>query len=281
MFINGLPRFDVFADPEGGNYAEPLIRNLSGLDFGTGEEYQQPGTKVLHVPDVDIHTTCTTFIGCLKEVKEWLDDHPDSVPIPVLIEFSQSTELNEELGGATIIPWDNAELLDSFDEEIRSVFGKEQLITPDHIRRCGSSLEDSVLKYGWPDLESARGRIFFLMDNGPDDDIRTTYIEDRPNLEGRVLFTNASPGDPDCAFRKVSLATSLMPDCGKADARSSTPLSQTSRSKRSKQPYRKTTGCAPAPTSPSRRSSTAPQRGVTRRSDLGRRSCRRISPRGG
>jgi hypothetical protein len=40
----------------------------------------------------------------------------------------------------------------------------------------------------------------FLMDNGGG--YRTDYLAGHPNLEGRVLFTNANPGDPDAAFVK-------------------------------------------------------------------------------
>lgn len=132
-----------------------------------------------------------------------MDSHPDSVPIPIMMEFKTADERLEAAGGAKVIPWDDETLLKGLDEEIRSVFGPDQLLTPDDVRRGNLTLEESVLQYGWPDLDSARGRIFFLMDNGPDHEVRYAYNKGRPNLEGRVLFTNAAPGDSDCAFQKV------------------------------------------------------------------------------
>jgi hypothetical protein len=194
---------DVLADPAGGNYAKPLIRTLSGLPQDDDPAWQQPGVKVLHIPDTDVHTVCKTLVACLGIIKGWMDENPRSVPLPIMMEFKTASTATAVLGGAKVIEWDDAELLDGLDGEIRSVFGPEQLLTPDDIRRGNLTLEQSVLEHGWPDLESARGRIFFLMDNGPDHPVRFKYNEGRPNLEGRVLFTNAAPGDSDCAFQKV------------------------------------------------------------------------------
>lgn len=194
---------DVLADPQGGNYAKPLVRKKAGLQYDDDPVWRQPGTKVLHIPDVDIHSVCKTLVACLKVIKTWMDAHPKAVPIPIMMEFKTADNKTEKLGGAKYIPWNDAALLATVDAEIRSVFGPEQLITPDDITRPDETLESSVVKYGWPDLESARGRIFFLMDNGPISEVRDVYKAGKPNLEGRVLFTNAKPGDSDCAFQKV------------------------------------------------------------------------------
>lgn len=196
---------DVLADPEGGNYAKPLVRKESKLQYDHDPVWDEPGVKVLHVPDADIHTLCKSLVGCLEIIKGWLDAHPESVPIPIMMELKTAEKRLQDKGGAKVIPWDTVELMDGLDAEIRSVFGPDQLITPDHVRLGNGTLEDSILRFGWPDLESARGRIFFLMDNGPRHIARDTYKQGRPSLQGRVLFTNASPGDADCAFQKASL----------------------------------------------------------------------------
>lgn len=141
---------------------------------------------------------------CLSVIKGWMDDHNQAVPIPILLEFKTAEKIGGLIGGSKIVEWNSSELLDFVDSEIRSVFDAEQLIVPDDIRREGSSLEASILEHGWPDLDSARGKIFFLMDNGPVNKIRDTYRDGRPNLEGRVIFTNSAPGEADCAFQKVT-----------------------------------------------------------------------------
>ncbi|KAI8176172.1 hypothetical protein KHU50_004039 [Colletotrichum sp. SAR 10_65] len=195
---------DIFADPEGGHYASHLIRELANLSTIPDPELQQPGIKVLHVADADYHTTCKTFVGCLQVVKKWSQAHPDHVPIPFMIEFKTAEEAYAAMGGAAPIPWNNTELLQGLDDEIRSVFAADELVTPDDIRRGNLTLEQSVLQHGWPDLESARGRVLFLMDNGPVHPVRDAYTLGKPNLEGRVLFTNSAPGQSDCAFQKLN-----------------------------------------------------------------------------
>ncbi|KAG5922290.1 hypothetical protein E4U53_003715 [Claviceps sorghi] len=194
---------DVLADPQGGLYARPLVRQLGKLSYPDDPAYGRPGTKVMHIPDLDINTVCTTFTGCLGVIKSWMDAHPKALPLTIIIEFKTATVLGEALGGAKVVPWDDAKLLDGLDHDIRSVFGG-QLITPDDIRRPDHTLEESVLRFGWPNLESARGKILFLMDNDRDDKVNIRYREGRSNLEGRVLFTNSAPGNADCAFQKLN-----------------------------------------------------------------------------
>ncbi|KKY18705.1 putative acid phosphatase [Phaeomoniella chlamydospora] len=199
---------DIWADPEGGKYATPLVRKLAHLPFPSDPAMNKSGTKVIHVPDADVGTTCHTFIECLNVIRKWSKAHPNHVPIPCMIEFKTSGDLSS-LGGATPLQWNDTELLASLDAEFRSVFAGDELITPDDIRRGNLTLEESVLTYGWPELESARGRVMFMMDDGATTlgATRAAYIEGRPNLEGRVVFSQSQPGEPDCAFRKMNTPT--------------------------------------------------------------------------
>ena len=50
--------FDLFADSRGGMYATPLARNLSKLPFPDVPALKLPGTKVLHIADVDVNSQC-------------------------------------------------------------------------------------------------------------------------------------------------------------------------------------------------------------------------------
>jgi hypothetical protein len=58
-----------------------------------------------------------------------------------------------------------------------------------------------VLERGWPRLGEARGRVLFALDNGS---LRLEYQQGRGSREGRVLFTNSSPGEDDAAFVKLN-----------------------------------------------------------------------------
>ncbi|KAH8594904.1 acid phosphatase [Bisporella sp. PMI_857] len=193
---------DIFADPDGGKYATPLVRKLAGLPFESDPALNQSGIKVLHISDADVGTICHTLVECLKLIKAWSNKNPEHVPLTSMVEFKTAGADMAYLGGATPIQWNTSELMASLDAEFRSVFSANELITPDDIRRDNLTLEESVLKYGWPELESARGRIMFLMDNTgvPHD----TYVAGFPSAEGRVIFPNSSPGQPDCAFQKLN-----------------------------------------------------------------------------
>ncbi len=192
---------DVFADPEGGLYAERRGLLIIGQDPASGlPELDEPGLKVLHVQDVDFETTCTTLIRCLENVKRWSDAHPGHLPLMVLVEVKDEAIIDPlQLGFTVPLPF-GAEELDDLDDEIRRVFPAEQLITPDDVRVSGRTLEESVLENGWPRLGRARGRVLFALDNGGQ--ARLDYIGNNPSLDGRVLFTNGVPGEPDAAFVK-------------------------------------------------------------------------------
>ena len=193
---------DVFADTKGGLYAHPsgpsnvAAAHLSpDPDFDPSGIMTKPGFKVMHVQDVDYRSTCQPFIGCLKEVREWSHAHPGHIPIFILVETKQGKpEGNVHL----TVPEDfTSATFDALDAEIRSVFPPDELITPDDVRGHYKTLNRAVLAGNWPTLASARGKVIFLMDQRP---VGPVYLAGHPSLRGRVLFTNAEPGQPDAAF---------------------------------------------------------------------------------
>jgi len=197
--VRGL-ELDLFGDPQGGLYAEPLIRRVLGLGALPDPAWRAPGIKVLHIPDADYRTTCVQLVACLRQVREWSLAHPRHVPIPIMLELKRSDSRVVAAGGVVAPAWDAA-ALDALDAEIRSVFAEDEMITPDDVRQRGSTLEQSVLRHGWPRLRDSRGQVMFLLDNDPGA-IRDAYVAGRPNLEARVVFTNARPGFADAAFIK-------------------------------------------------------------------------------
>jgi len=192
---------DVFADPGGGRYANPLIRSFVGEGPYDEPAMGEPGLKVLHIQDIDYHTTCLTFVACLQGVRSWSDANPGHLPIAVLVELKDTPIVvpGVELPFVVPLPFDAARM-DELDREIRSVFPPSRLITPDDVRGHHATLDEAVRDGGWPSLARAQGKVMFLMDNGGS--YRQTYLAGHPSLEGRVLFTNANPGDPDAAFVK-------------------------------------------------------------------------------
>jgi hypothetical protein len=197
---NGIRTFelDVFADPEGGRFADPLLDELLQLGLPDPTGVDEPGMKVLHVQDIDYRSTCPTLIGCLAELKAWSDGHRDHLPIVINVELKDDS-LPAPFDGTEITPFD-AEQMDALDAEIRSVLG-DRLITPDDVRGDAPDLRTAVTTDGWPTVAESRGRFLFFLDNEAK---REAYLEGHPSLEGRVLFTSSGEGQPDGAVLKVN-----------------------------------------------------------------------------
>ena len=83
---------DLYADPEGGRFAEPAGPKLAALSGGGAVPphdpeglLRAPGFKVLHVPDVDFVSRNRTFRSALTEIREWSAANPFHFPILVLV----------------------------------------------------------------------------------------------------------------------------------------------------------------------------------------------------
>jgi hypothetical protein len=200
---------DIYADTEGGRYAHPKGPDAvaaAGLPkdppFDPDGLMSKPGFKVMHVQDLDYRSTCQQLVACLQIVRAWSQAHQDHVPIFILLETKES-ELPPQYQARAPEKFSSA-TFDALDAEIRSVFKPSEMITPDQVRGKHATLEEAVLRGEWPSLADARGKVVFLMDQrvvGP------VYLEGHPSLRGRIIFTNAAPGQPDCAFTEENDGT--------------------------------------------------------------------------
>jgi Phosphoinositide phospholipase C, Ca2+-dependent len=190
---------DVFADPGGGLYADPAGPAAVGIPGPPVAPLEEQGFKVFHVQDVDQGSTCPTLVRCLRILRDWSADHPEHVPVLVLVEVKDDPIPDPGLGFVVPLPVGPGEL-DDLDAEIRSVFPEDWLVTPDLVRGEAPTLEEAVLARGWPELGEIRGRVVFALDN--EDGHRDDYVAGHPSLAGRVLFTSSPPGTPEAAFVK-------------------------------------------------------------------------------
>jgi len=193
---------DIFADSKGGRFAHPLGQAMvtqAGLaadpDPYPDGVLMKPGFKVMHIQDIDFVSNCQPFVACLRIVRAWSKAHPEHVPIFILVETKEGMPSAD-------LPWTETEpytaaTFDALDAEIRLVFSKDEMITPDQVLGHHRTLGEAVRKGGWPTLAEARGKVIFLMDQAH---VGPIYLEGHPGLRGRVLFTNATPGHPDAAF---------------------------------------------------------------------------------
>lgn len=176
---------DVLYDPDGGRYSRPALPRLSGVAYdATGMD--KPGYKVLHMPDADVRSHCATFVLCLTQIKAWSDTHPNHVPILIMMNAKDGKSTVD--GGADAISYDAA-AFDALDAEIRAVFGPDKLITPDMVRGNHKTLREGVLAGGWPKLNTARGKVFFALDEGPAK--VAVYMRGHTSLEGLPVFVNS------------------------------------------------------------------------------------------
>jgi Phosphoinositide phospholipase C, Ca2+-dependent len=200
---------DIYADRAGGRYAHPMGIDAvaaAGLpqdpEFDPQSLMNKPGFKVMHVQELDYRSTCQQLIACLKIVRAWSQAHKDHVPIFILLETKES-ELPPQYHARSPEKFTSA-TFDALDAEIRSVFSPNDLIAPDQVRGKHATLEEAVLHSEWPTLAAARGKVVFLMDQRP---VGPVYLEGHPSLRGRIIFTNAEPGQPDCGFTEENDGT--------------------------------------------------------------------------
>ncbi len=134
------------------------------------------GLTVFHL-DGDEATTCSTFVACLGEVRDWSDRHPGHLPLFILVEPKHEDGAN--LGAGTI------------DAEVRAVFSPQHLLTPDDVQGDAPSLREAVQQRGWPLLGAARDKILVVLN----DDVvsRAAYTSGETSLRGRAMFVYAEP----------------------------------------------------------------------------------------
>lgn len=189
--------FDVYADADGGRYAQPQGLKWAGASSPYDPEgtMQQPGFKAFHVPDIDFRSQCLAFEQCLQELKSWSDEHPDHLPIFVTMNTKDDPV---DKPGFTVPEPFTAEVLDQLDKTVLTALGSEKLITPDQVRGDYTTLESAILDGNWPTLSDARGKFLFVLDEVGNK--RDAYLQGHPSLKGRTLFANAEVGTPEAAF---------------------------------------------------------------------------------
>jgi hypothetical protein len=200
---------DIFVDSAGGRFAHPSAPAevaAAGLgkdpDFDPQGLMRKPGFKVMHVQDIDYRSNCQPLIACLAIVRKWSQAHPQHLPLYILLETKQ-TDLPPKYHAQSTEKFTSA-TFDALDAEIRTVFRAHEMITPDQVRGGFETLERAVLSNNWPTLASARGKVVFLMDQRS---VGPLYLKGHPSLAGRIIFTNAEPGQPDCAFTEENEGT--------------------------------------------------------------------------
>eukprot|EP00899_Mesostigma_viride_P008271 jgi/Mesvir1/17445/Mv08721-RA.1 len=219
---------DVLYDPLGGRFNFSNILSIAtGSGVEPGPDMNVPGFKVGHVPDADFRTTCRLLTTCLSSVRQWSLQNPRHLPLVIYLEYKTrdlySQFVDEMPDGAPNLLLEliqlvknlpsnplpaSVEAVRALEQEVLSLFPRDAILTPDDVRGSHVTLEDAILKHGWPLVDDVRGKVIFVLIQF---DARASYhnltlqggnatLLQAQSLYGRPFFTAPRPGDPDAAF---------------------------------------------------------------------------------
>lgn len=194
---------DVFYDPEGGHFSNPQgldIVKQSGeipMPFDEENKLNEPGFKLFHIQDIDFRSHHLLFKEALKALKKWSNNNPTHMPIIVLM----NTKDKAILDLTKPLPF-SVKAYQDLDAEVLSVFSKNDLIRPDDVRGDYNTLEEAVLKHGWPKLKNSKGKFLFVLDEKKHKN--SLYMNGDTTLKNRVFFVNSKEGNPESAFRIIN-----------------------------------------------------------------------------
>ncbi len=202
--LRGL-EVDLYRDPKGGKYSNPYgLRVLKMLHkevkpYDVKNELSEPGFKIFHIQDLDFRSHNLLFKNFLEEIKNWSEKNKNH--LPVVITINAKDQIINEPDIKIPLPFTKS-ALDSIDTEIRAILPNSKLITPDLIKGKFLTLEEAVLKNGWPEIDSVRGRFMFVLDETGDK--LKDYLDPDGSLNGKVMFVNSEEGNPTAAFRIIN-----------------------------------------------------------------------------
>lgn len=159
-----LLELDVYRDPEGGRFSEPLGQAyVEGevLDSAKKAAFNQPGFKVFHVQDIDFGSHYPLLEDYLKELKTWSLLHPNHLPVFITVNAKDANFPGK--GMTEALPFDKKAFM-GLDELILDVLGEEKLITPKEIIGTHADLKTAISKSGWPNLKAATGKFIWILD---------------------------------------------------------------------------------------------------------------------
>ncbi len=167
---------DVYYDPQGGRYADPLALRAAGVAL-------DPARRRLSGRDPPLVPGSSG---------------PRADPAHV----QRQGPAPRGRRGGTEAPAFDAAAFDALDAEVRSVFPPSGLVTPDDVQGSYPTLRDAVLAGNWPKLGAARGKVLFALDEPMEK--TAAYRGARRSLEGRVFFIDADEASPAAAYMTIN-----------------------------------------------------------------------------
>ncbi|GAA4160981.1 phosphatidylinositol-specific phospholipase C1-like protein [Chryseobacterium ginsenosidimutans] len=197
---------DVYYDPTGNRFTKPasyeLLKKQGVTDLApfSTEDLDKPGFKVMHIADLDFRTHYTTLKKALQALKDWSDKNPDHIPIFIQIEAKDSG-LPLFPNAAEVLKFDQ-KAFDDLDQEVLSVLGRDNIITPDDVRGKYKTLNEAILHNNWPKVNDSKGKFIFILlpSSAGISNNESPYLTGHPSLKGRMMFIESDPGKENSAF---------------------------------------------------------------------------------
>jgi len=185
---------------------KPLAEQLDNgaRQFELDINFKQPGDPiaVYHLELLDQGTTCMLLTECLQALRGWSEAHPGHHMLYLMLEFK--TNYNAVLG---------PDLMDTLEQEILSVWPREQIVAPDDVQGDAADLSAGLAARGWPTIDASRGKLLIVLhDPGF---WRDKYVE--AGLAGHLLFPDAF-GDLTLPYAAVHTLNDPTADAGKIAA---------------------------------------------------------------
>ncbi len=151
-----------------------LDKGIRQLEIDVVWDPERALIAVQHVPVIDARSTCDRLRDCLRVITLWLDEHPNTVPLQILIE--PKTE---------IPAWSMSDHMDELDEVLREGLSGRLWTVADQWGGY-ESIRQSILEGGFPTIGALRGRaLISLLDNGAP---KNAYTRGDTDIRDRVMF---------------------------------------------------------------------------------------------
>ena len=166
------------------------IRNVE-IDIETFERDGEISFTCMHIPALDMGTTCYDFELALKEIVLWSDNNPNHLPITVIIEPKQVFLPLEDM------KFFNMEYVEVLDNLLRESLG-DKLFTPSDMLRDYASFGEMRAADDWCKVKDMLGKVVVLLH---DTGVTEKYIDLDPSIKSQAMFPMLRPADigRDCA----------------------------------------------------------------------------------
>lgn len=165
-----------------------LGNGVRGLELDI--RWQFNGFKIFHQHLPDNLSNSPDWKMTLEELRLWSAANPGHVPITVLVEIKYDDPSMNPLYRKM-----DEKKFSQLDDTIKTIMGKEQVVTASDLMGSYPSLGAMIENNGWPTLSKLTGKFIFLLH--PDSEYTDMYINMDKTMKTQMFVPVISNGDID------------------------------------------------------------------------------------